>query len=252
MGAPLRRPHYAGPYTVKYRLISEDTKLQCKVIPVTHVNQNCSVIWCPETLRGAVIDPGGDIERIRAFIDDQGVEVERLLITHGHPDHAGAAAALATMLDVPIEGPHRAEAEVIATICSLAATHGFSNCRPYSPERWLEDGDIVQVGKQQVSVLHCPGHTDGHCAYYSETAKLAFVGDILFLNAIGATSGPQNHLTLLHSIRRKLFPLGDDVVFVPGHHALSTFGDERVFSPFVSDFAAEDYEHLFDDPRFGN
>jgi hydroxyacylglutathione hydrolase len=229
------------------RVSIKDAPLRCKVIPVTHVAQNCSVIWCRETMRGAVIDPGGDIDRVRAFIDAEGVEVERLLVTHGHPDHAGAAAALAKMLDVPIEGPHRAEADVISTICSLASTHGFSDCKPYSPDRWLEDGDIVQVGNQQLLVLHCPGHTDGHCAYFSEAARLAFVGDILFLNSIGATSGPVNHLTLLHSIRRKLLPLGDDVVFVPGHHSLSTFGDERVFSPFVSDFAAEDYEHLFDD-----
>jgi hydroxyacylglutathione hydrolase len=242
--------HYV---TMSIRLVSEDSPLQCKVIPVTHVAQNCSVIWCTQTMRGAIIDPGGEIDRVRAFIDEQGVEVERLLVTHGHPDHAGAAAAFATVLNVPIEGPHRAEAELISTnMCSIAATHGFSDCEPYSPDRWLADGDIVPVGNQQLVMLHCPGHTDGHAAYFSEAARLAFVGDIVFKNDIGASSGPENYFTLLHSIREKLFPLGDDVVFVPGHHTASTFGAERVFNPYVSDFAAEDYEHLFDDPRFAH
>jgi hydroxyacylglutathione hydrolase len=233
-----------------YRLLSEDAPLRCKVIPVTHVAQNCSVIWCAETMRGAVIDPGGDLDRVMAFIDEQAVKVERLLITHSHPDHAGAAGALAAALAVPIEGPHRAEAKVITTMNRIAAQHGFANCQPYSPDRWLADGDIIHVGEQQLLVLHCPGHTDGHAAYFCAAARLAFVGDILFHNAIGATSDPLHHLTLLRSIRRKLFPLGNDVVFVPGHRELSSFGDERMFNPYVSDFAAEDYEHLFDDPRF--
>jgi glyoxylase-like metal-dependent hydrolase (beta-lactamase superfamily II) len=235
---------------MKSNLLREDDPLQCRVIPVTHVQQNCSVIWCAETLRGAVVDPGGEIDRIRAFIDEQGIEVERLLVTHGHPDHAGATADLAAILGVPIEGPHRAEARVIARMQSIAAEHGFEGCRPFTPDRWLEHGDTIQVGNQQLLMLHCPGHTDGHAVYYSEAAKLAFVGDILFKNAVGATGTPENHLKLMYSIRRILFPLGDDVVFVPGHDMLSTFGDERVFNPYVSDFAAEDYEHVFDDPQY--
>jgi hydroxyacylglutathione hydrolase len=235
---------------LKSRLLREDAPLQCAVIPVTHVQQNCSVIWCAETLRGAVIDPGGEIDLIRSFMDDRGIEVERLLVTHGHPDHAGAAADLAALLAVPIEGPHRAEEKVIAGINILAEEHGFKGCRPYIPTRWLEHGDSIQVGNQQLLMLHCPGHTDGHAVYYSEAASLAFVGDILFRNAIGATGNPEKHVQLLYSIRRKLFPLGDDVVFVPGHGPLSTFGDERVFNPYVSDFAAEEYEHVFDDPRY--
>ena len=233
-----------------YRLLPKHLPLRCKVIPVTHVPQNCSVIWCFETMRGAVIDPGRDIDPVMAFIDQEGVKVERLLITHSHPDHAGAASALSALLAVPIEGPHRAEAAVIASMTTLAARHGFFDCQPYSPDRWLEDGNIIRVGNQQLQVLHCPGHTDGHVAYFCADSRLAFVGDILFRNAIGATADPLHHLVLLHSIRRKLFPLGDDVVLVPGHHALSSFGDERVFNPYVSDFAAEEYEHLFDDPRF--
>jgi len=217
---------------------------------VTHVQQNCSVIWCAETLRGAIVDPGGEIDRVKAYIDERGIEVERLLVTHGHPDHAGAAADLAALLEVPVEGPHRAEEKVIANMNAIAEEHGFEGIRPYTPARWFEHGDSIQVGNQQLVMLHCPGHTDGHAVYYSEAARLAFVGDILFRNAIGATGNSENYLKLLYSIRRKLFPLGDDVVFVPGHDALSTFGDERVFNPYVSDFAAEDYEQVFDDPRF--
>jgi len=232
------------------RLLSGDAPLVCKVIPVTHVQQNCSVVWCAETMRGAVIDPGGELDRIRSFVDAKGIVVERLLVTHSHPDHAGAAADLAEELAVPIEGPHRAEAGEMTRMVVLAREHGFQGCRPYTPQRWFEHGDVTRVGNQQLLVLHCPGHTEGHVVYYSGAARLAFVGDILFRNAIGATRSPEKYLQLLYSIRRKLFPLGDDVVFVPGHAALSTFGDERVFNPYVSDFAAEEYEHIFDDPRY--
>jgi len=231
------------------RLLPTDTALRCRVIPVTHVAQNCSVVWCAETMRGAVIDPGGDVDHLLACIQAQGVEVERLLITHSHPDHAGGASALAALLGVPIEGPYPGEQPVLDRMNAIAAQHGFADARPYIPDRWLSDGEIIPVGNQQLLALHCPGHTDGHAVYFSETARLAFVGDILFRNTIGATADRRNHFVLLHSIRRKLFPLGDDVVFVPGHDALSTFGNERVFNPYVSDFAAEEYEHVFDDSR---
>ncbi len=184
------------------------------------------------------------------MIDECGIEVERLLVTHSHPDHAGAAADLAELLSVPVEGPHRSEAQEMGRMIAIADEYGFDGCRPYTPERWFEHGDVIRVGNQQLVMLHCPGHTDGHAVYYSAAAKLAFVGDILFRNAIGATRNSENHLQLLYSIRRKLFPLGDEVIFVPGHDALSTFGDERVFNPYVSDFAAEEYEHVFDDPRY--
>lgn len=231
------------------RQLPRDKPLRCEVVPVTHVAQNCSVIWCAETLRGAVIDPGGEIDRIMDCIGRHGIELERLLITHSHPDHAGAATALAELLGIPIEGPHSAEQEEITKMMQIADRYGFNDSLPYHPARWLEDGEMVPVGNQQLQVLHCPGHTPGHAAYYSPVAQLAFVGDILFRNAIGATRNPTNHLTLLHSIRCKLFPLGNEVVFVPGHDALSTFGDERLFNPYVSDFAAEEYEYLFNDPR---
>ena len=218
--------------------------LRCRVIPVTHVRQNCSIIWCGDTLRGAVVDPGGEVDRLVEEIQALEITVEQLLITHCHPDHAGAATPLARHLDIPVVGPHRAEAPGIAGVADNAAKHGFPEFVPFQPDRWLADGDRVQVGKQEIRAIHCPGHTPGHMAYFAPASNLAFVGDILFKGAIGWTSCPENTRQLLHSIRKKLFPLGEHVVFVPGHEGLSTFGEERLLNPYVSDLAAEDYEHL--------
>ena len=227
--------------------LNPDSPLQCRVIPVTHVRQNCSVIWCRATGRGAVIDPGGELERIAAVIEEGHVTVERLLITHSHPDHSGGAAALAARLGVPVEGPHRAEAAVIAPDTERARARGFADASPLATDRWLADGETIAIGHCTLQVLHCPGHTPGHVTYFCPQARLAFVGDILFKDAIGWTGTPEDTRTLLHSIRRRLFPLGDDVVFVPGHVELSTFGEERFLNPFVSDLAAEDYDHMLDE-----
>lgn len=227
-----------------------NSKLHCRVIPVTRAKQNCSLVWCVETLRAALIDPGGDLDYLRDAIAEEGVQVERLLVTHGHPDHGGGAADLAELLDVPIEGPHRSEKPLIDRMGDMGDLYGFYDCMPFAPKRWLEDGDQVRVGEQTLLAIHCPGHTAGHIAYFSPEARIAFVGDILFRGAVGATSTPRNHLDLLRSIRLKLFPLGDDVVFVPGHNVLSTFGEERRSNPAVSDVAARKYTHLFNDPRF--
>jgi len=229
--------------------VLQDKPLQCRVIPVTRVAQNCSLLWCLETSRAVVVDPGGEIERLLRAIDEEGVEVERLLVTHPHPDHAGAAADLAARLQVPIEGPHRGDDALLQRMCRMGEELGF-DCSPFVPARWLEDRDPIAVGHQTLLALHCPGHTAGHMAYFSPDARIACVGDILFRGRIGATAGPFEHLELLRSIRRKLFPLGDDVLFVPGHDRLSTFGDERRDNHAVSDRAAERYTHLFDDPRF--
>lgn len=226
------------------------TQLQCRVVPVTRAKQNCSLIWCTRTMRGALVDPGGDLDRLRAALIEEGVTLERILITHAHPDHAGGAADLAGLMDVPIEGPHRGDQVWINRISDLGELHGFYDSMPFEPDRWLVDGDLIAVGEQTLQALHCPGHTAGHIAYFSAEARIAFVGDILFRAAIGATSEPRDHLELLRSIRLKLLPLGDDVLFVPGHEALSTFGEERRSNPFVSDAAAEKYTHLFSDPRF--
>lgn len=227
-----------------------DCKLQCRVIPVTSARQNCSLLWCRETRKAVVIDPGGDLDLLRYAIDEEHLEVERLLITHAHPDHAGAAFDLAAFLDAPIEGPNRGDEALLLRMPGMGSLYGFDDCLPFVPDRWLEHGDQVKVGAQTLLALHCPGHTAGHIAYFSPDARIAFVGDILFKGAIGATSTPHNLLELLRSIRLKLFPLGDDVLFVPGHQQTSTFGDERRSNYAVSDKAAEKYQHLFDDPRF--
>jgi len=230
--------------------ILRDRQLQCRVIPVTRAKQNCSLIWCVETGRAAIVDPGGDYDQLMHVISEEDVQVERLLITHSHPDHAGGAFDLASLLEVPIEGPHRADADLLARMSYMGESYGFEDCMPFEPDRWLMDGDEITVGKQKLVALHCPGHTAGHIAYFSADARIAFVGDILFKGAVGATVTPENHLELLRSIRLKLLPLGDDVMFVPGHKELSTFGEERKSNPVVSDFAANKYEHLFTDPRF--
>lgn len=231
--------------------VLNDRKLQCRVIKVTRALQNCSLIWCTETRRAAIVDPGGDLDLLRAVMQEEEVELERILITHPHPDHAGGAADLAALLDVPIEGPHRADQYWIDRIADLGELYGFFDAMPFVPERWLEDGDAITVGNQMLRALHCPGHTPGHIAYFSPEARIAFVGDILFHGAIGATHAPHgDHLALLRSIRLKLFPLGDDVMFVSGHHVLSTFGEERRSNPFVSDEAAEKYHQFLVDPRY--
>jgi len=222
-----------------------NARLQCRVIPVTRARQNCSLIWCTETGKGALVDPGGDIDLLRHVASEEGVQIDKLLITHAHPDHAGGAFDLADILGVPIEGPHRGDAPLIIRMADIGELHGFPDCMPFEPDRWLDDAAEIHIGNQRILALHCPGHTPGHIAYFSAEARLAFVGDILFHGAVGATKRPEDHFQLLHSIRIKLFPLGDDVVFVPGHDRLSTFGEERRSNPVVSDQAAKKYSHFF-------
>jgi len=227
-----------------------DAQLQCRVIPVTWTRQNCSLLWCLETRRAVLVDPGGDIELLLQAIDEEQVTVERLLITHIHPDHAGHAAELADLLHVPVEGPHQGDESLLKSLRGMGTDLGFFGCLPFTPQRWLSDQDRIEVGRQVLHALHCPGHTAGHMAYFSPEARIAFVGDTLFKGTVGATGSPYDHLALLRSIRRKLLPLGDDVLFVPGHGMLSTFGEERRDNYAVSDAAATAYSHLFDDPRF--
>jgi len=233
----------------KDHLLNGD-KLQCRVIPVTWARQNCAVLWCLETRKAVIVDPGGDIDLLLRIIDEEQIDVERLLITHPHPDHAGAAADLADLLEVAIEGPNRGDESLIRRMSRMGEHLGFYECSPFVPNRWLEDEDKIEFGHRTLVALHCPGHTAGHMAYFSPEARIAFVGDIIFKGAVGATATPRDHLELLRSIRLKLLPLGDDVLFVPGHEMLSTFGEERRNNHAVSDVAAEKYEHFFDDPRF--
>lgn len=209
-----------------------------QIVPVTPFEQNCSVIWCPETRKAAVVDPGGDLPRIKAALSKHQLTLESILLTHTHIDHAGGTAALAREFDVPIIGPHIEDLFWIQALPQQAAMFGFPPAEAFTPTRWLNHGDSVQVGNQTLHVVHCPGHTPGHVVFYHEGAKLAWVGDVLFKGSIGRTDFPKgDYQTLIDSIRNRLWPLGDDVLFIPGHGPTSTFGEERRTNPFVGDRA---------------
>jgi len=210
--------------------------LEFAIVPVTGFAQNCTLIWSSLNKRGAVVDPGGDIDRIEAELNRRGIILEKILITHGHIDHAGAAAALANRHHVPIEGPHKEDAFWIQGMPMQSKQFGFPHADAFETDRWLQDGDTVTVGGETLDVIHTPGHTPGHVCFHHEPSRLALVGDVLFQQSIGRTDFPKgNHQDLIRSIREKLFPLGDDVRFIPGHGPMSTFGDERMDNPFVAD-----------------
>lgn len=212
--------------------------LKATIIPVTPFQQNCSLLWCDETMKGAVVDAGGDVASILAAIEKNGVDVEKILITHGHLDHAGGAAELAEKLDIPIEGPHKEDKFWIDDIPEHSAKYGFPGGRSFDPDRWLEGGDTVSFGNIIMDVYYCPGHTPGHVVFHHGPSKLALVGDVIFQNSIGRTDFPRgDHATLIKSIREQLWPLGNDTTFISGHGALSTFGQERISNPFVKDGA---------------
>ena len=208
--------------------------LHYQTIPVTPFQQNCSVVWCDVTQEGAVIDPGGDLERILAFVRDQGIELKQILITHAHVDHCAGTADLAEALNLPIVGPHPDDQYWIDALPATAAQYGFPPARLFTPTRWLQDEDTVQVGQSTLRVRHTPGHTPGHVVFYADDAKRAFVGDVLFAGSIGRTDFPGgDYETLIASITQRLWPLGDDTVFIPGHGPESTFARERQSNPYV-------------------
>ena len=210
--------------------------LKYKIVPVTPFEQNCTLLWCTETHKAAVVDPGGDLNRILAAAEDEGVILEKILLTHAHIDHAGGTAELAKSAGLPIEGPHKDDNFWIQGLAMQAQMFGFPAPEVFTPNRWLEDGDTVTVGNETLEVLHTPGHTPGHVVFFHRGSKLAQVGDVLFNGSIGRTDFPKgDYNTLIHSIREKLFPLGDDVSFICGHGPMSTFGQERATNPFVSD-----------------
>ncbi|MDK9724088.1 MAG: MBL fold metallo-hydrolase [Sterolibacteriaceae bacterium MAG5] len=207
-----------------------------RILPVTPFAQNCSLIWCEETMKGAAIDPGGDIDELVAAAAQYGVALEKILLTHGHIDHAGGTADMAARLGIPVEGPQKEDAFWIDQLPNQSRMFGFPPCAAFTPDRWLEDGDTVQVGNVVLNVLHTPGHTPGHVCFFHAPSKLAFVGDVLFAGSIGRTDFPRgSYEELIGSIRGKLWPLGDDVQFVPGHGPMSSFGEERQSNPFVAD-----------------
>ncbi len=207
-----------------------------RVVPVTPYQQNCSIIQCEATGLAAIVDPGGDIDRIEMAVKIMNADVEKILLTHGHLDHCAAADVLRKKLSIPMEGPEESDRFWIDKLPEWCQLAGFPHAEPFTPDRWLNDGDQVTVGEQTLDVIHCPGHTPGHVVFLDKTDRLALVGDVLFAGSIGRTDFPMgNHEQLIHSIRDKLFPMGDDIRFVPGHGPDSTFGQERVSNPFVAD-----------------
>lgn len=210
--------------------------MKAVIVPVTPFQQNCTVIWCPDTMKGAVVDPGGEIDRILAAAQQNGVEIEKILLTHGHLDHCSAARVLADRLSVPLEGPHEEDRFWIDRLTEDCERYGFPATEAFSSDRWLAEGDTVTVGQRTLDVYHCPGHTPGHVVFHDRDAGIAWVGDVLFRGSVGRSDFPRGDgPTLVRSIVEKLWPLGDDTVFIPGHGPYSTFGEERRSNPFVAD-----------------
>lgn len=210
--------------------------LQFHSIPVTPFQQNCTLLWCDDSKRAAVVDPGGDLDKILTAVEERGLKLEKILLTHGHLDHVGGTAALSKQLQLPVEGPHKDDNFWIEQLPVQAQMFGFPAVEVFIPDRWLEQGDTVTVGEEELEVHHCPGHTPGHVVFFHRPSHLALVGDVLFAGSIGRTDFPQgDHDTLIRSIKERLWPLGDEVRFVPGHGPMSTFGKERQTNPFVAD-----------------
>lgn len=206
------------------------------ILPVTPFEQNCSFLLCEDTGKVAIVDPGGDIDRIEEALQQVAGTPEKILVTHGHIDHAGAVANLADKLQLPIEGPHIDDKFWIDSMPAQSQMFGFPPVRSFAPDRWLNDGDTVQVGQCILEVLHCPGHTPGHVVFFHRPSRLLVAGDVIFAGSIGRTDFPRgDHKQLVASIRSKLFPLGDEVSFIPGHGPMSSIGQERRTNPFVSD-----------------
>ncbi|MFN4327780.1 MAG: MBL fold metallo-hydrolase [Limnobacter sp.] len=210
--------------------------LQYLTIPVTAFAQNCSIVWCDQTRKAAIIDPGGDLDKLQAAVKKLGVELEQIWLTHAHIDHAGGTAELADRLSLPIIGPHEGDQFWIDRLADQSRMFNFPQSRAFTPSRWLNDGDTVTLGHSTLNVRHCPGHTPGHVVFHSAEAQRAFVGDVLFAGSIGRTDFPGGDFdTLIDSIKQRLWPMGNDTVFIPGHGPESNFGEERRRNPYVRD-----------------
>ncbi len=210
--------------------------LKIAIVPVTPLQQNCSLLWNDETMVGAVCDPGGDVGRLNDAINEAGFKLEKVLLTHGHLDHAGAAGELAKAYGVPIEGPHEDDRFLIESLPDQAKRYGMPDYPAFLPDRWLDTGDTVEVGGLTLDVIHCPGHTPGHVVFHHVPSRICLVGDVIFQGSVGRSDLPRgDHQQLVDSIRNRLFPLGDEIGFVPGHGPLSTFEYERKTNPFVGD-----------------
>jgi hydroxyacylglutathione hydrolase len=212
--------------------------LRAAIVPVTPLQQNCTLLWCTETMRGAFVDPGGDLPKLKAAAAQHGVTIEKIILTHGHFDHCGEAKPLAEQLCIPIEGPHEADLFLLETLAEDGAKYGIMGGKAFVPDRWLVEGDTVTVGNLTLHVFETPGHTPGHVIFHHRESKLALVGDVLFQGSVGRTDFPRsNHQQLIDSIVAKLWPLGDDTAFIPGHGPTSNFGHERKYNPFVGEGA---------------
>jgi hydroxyacylglutathione hydrolase len=210
------------------------TKLQAFIIPVTPFQQNCSLVFDESARIGAIVDPGGDVPRILEAIAKSGITIEKILLTHGHIDHAGGAAALKEALGVPIEGPHREDLFLLESLPASGAKYGMLDARAVTPDRWLNEGDMVSVGGLSFAIYEAPGHSPGSVVYFNDENRFILMGDVLFQGSVGRTDLPRgDHAALIRSIRDKLLPLGDDIVFLPGHGSPSTLGEERRSNPFL-------------------
>ncbi|KAA5602355.1 MBL fold metallo-hydrolase [Blastochloris sulfoviridis] len=208
--------------------------LKVAVVPVTPFEQNCSIVMCTATGHAAVVDPGGDLDTIREALAELGVTVDKILLTHGHIDHAGGAAELADSLGVPVEGPHQADQFLLDALTTQGNMYGLAGARPVTPTRYLKDGDTVSVGELVFDVLHVPGHSPGSVVLVDAKDRFALVGDVLFRGSIGRTDFPYgDHAQLISGIKTKLFALGDDLVCLPGHGPATSIGEERATNPFL-------------------
>jgi len=210
--------------------------MKVAILAVTAFQQNCSLLVCEETGKAAIVDPGGDIDRILSAVEKSGASVEKILLTHAHIDHCGGTAELADHFRIPVEGPHFADKFWIDALPQQAKMFGFKAVRGFTPSRWLTGGDTVRFGNVEFEVRHVPGHTPGHVIFYQPGDRIAITGDVLFAGSIGRTDFPRgDHDTLIRSIKEQLWPLGNDVTFLPGHGPTSTFGEERRTNPYVGD-----------------
>lgn len=208
--------------------------MQYQIIPVTAFQQNCTIIWCDQTKEAAFVDPGGEPELLKKAVEKLGVKITKILLTHGHLDHVGGTAKLAEYYQVPVLGPDSADQFLFDHLPEQSMQFGLPYCEVFLPNEWLAEGLQITLGKETLDIVHCPGHTPGHLVFINKAAKLALVGDVLFNGGIGRTDFPRgNYQDLMHSIKEKLLPFGDDIAFIPGHGPMSTFGYERNHNPFL-------------------